>query len=352
MCWSRPSSSPAAVPTATAAARYLQLVPGPLTRPVARTAGRVLFVVHGQLRPLAPGRRAVARQQRPGRLGRSTQPAGRPTPGAIAALPARSPPADAPASRPCHISDVWQDGDLIITVCDLAREELGRQAAATGLSRTWSRPGSRQLRRGARRASPAGRVLHRARHRPADPGPFVPGLPPTAGQASAGQQDRAAADERRRASSCAGRCVADPDDLNLLACARPGWRCSVEDAGLDVQDPAAWGGDQGAQDGLAGGALAAGTRVDVDRMLHDRRRRSGRSGGRGGYPAGDLGRDRDEPEPGSRGERRNSRRVVSKVALPPRSRPGRSLVGKAACAGIGSTRARPRLGYGYGRAAY
>jgi hypothetical protein len=31
--------------------------------------------------------------------------------------------------RPCHIDDVRQDGDLVITVCDLAREELGRQAA-------------------------------------------------------------------------------------------------------------------------------------------------------------------------------------------------------------------------------
>ena len=31
--------------------------------------------------------------------------------------------------RPRHISDVRQDGDLVITVCDLAHEELGRQAA-------------------------------------------------------------------------------------------------------------------------------------------------------------------------------------------------------------------------------
>ena len=31
--------------------------------------------------------------------------------------------------RPCYVSDVWQDGDLVVTVCDLAREELGDLAA-------------------------------------------------------------------------------------------------------------------------------------------------------------------------------------------------------------------------------
>jgi hypothetical protein len=31
--------------------------------------------------------------------------------------------------RPRHIGDVRQHGDLVITVCDLAHEELGRQAA-------------------------------------------------------------------------------------------------------------------------------------------------------------------------------------------------------------------------------
>jgi protein-tyrosine-phosphatase len=56
-----------------------------------------------------------------------TKPAARIDPGAIAAarrhrLPMRR-------LRPCHISDVRHDGDLIITVCDLAREELGGQAA-------------------------------------------------------------------------------------------------------------------------------------------------------------------------------------------------------------------------------
>jgi protein-tyrosine-phosphatase len=56
-----------------------------------------------------------------------TRPAARVEPGAIAAarrhhLPMRH-------LRPCHISDVRHDGDLIITVCDLAHEELGREAA-------------------------------------------------------------------------------------------------------------------------------------------------------------------------------------------------------------------------------
>ena len=34
-----------------------------------------------------------------------------------------------PQLRPRHISDVQDDGDLVVTVCDLAREELGHQAA-------------------------------------------------------------------------------------------------------------------------------------------------------------------------------------------------------------------------------
>jgi protein-tyrosine-phosphatase len=31
--------------------------------------------------------------------------------------------------RPCQIGDVRRDGDLVVTVCDLAREELGDLAA-------------------------------------------------------------------------------------------------------------------------------------------------------------------------------------------------------------------------------
>jgi ArsR family transcriptional regulator, arsenate/arsenite/antimonite-responsive transcriptional repressor / arsenate reductase (thioredoxin) len=42
--------------------------------------------------------------------------------------------------RPCHVSDVRQDGNLVITVCDMAREELGAGRRCTGPSRTRSRP--------------------------------------------------------------------------------------------------------------------------------------------------------------------------------------------------------------------
>src|SRR4029077_18282437 len=56
-----------------------------------------------------------------------THPAAHIEPGALAAarrhrLPMRR-------MRPRHISDVQHDDDLVITVCDLAHEELGRQPA-------------------------------------------------------------------------------------------------------------------------------------------------------------------------------------------------------------------------------
>jgi ArsR family transcriptional regulator, arsenate/arsenite/antimonite-responsive transcriptional repressor / arsenate reductase (thioredoxin) len=109
---------------------YLQLIPGALeslTRPAARTAGRVLFVCTANS---ARSHLAAALWRRASTVpaaSAGTQPAARVEPGAIAAarrhrLPMRR-------LRPCHISDVRQDGDLIITVCDLAHEELGRQAA-------------------------------------------------------------------------------------------------------------------------------------------------------------------------------------------------------------------------------
>ena len=108
---------------------YLQLVPGvleSLTRPAARTAGRVLFVCTANS---ARSHLAAALWRRASTVpaaSAGTKPAARVDPGAIAAarrhrLPMRR-------LRPRHISDVRQDGDLIITVCDLAREELGRQA--------------------------------------------------------------------------------------------------------------------------------------------------------------------------------------------------------------------------------
>jgi ArsR family transcriptional regulator, arsenate/arsenite/antimonite-responsive transcriptional repressor / arsenate reductase (thioredoxin) len=109
---------------------YLQLIPGALetlTRPAARTARRVLFVCTANS---ARSHLAAALWRHTSDLpaaSAGTHPADRIEPGAIAAakrhrLPMRR-------LRPRHISDVQQDGDLVITVCDLAHEELGRQAA-------------------------------------------------------------------------------------------------------------------------------------------------------------------------------------------------------------------------------
>ncbi len=109
---------------------YLQLIPGALetlTRPAARTAERVLFVCTANS---ARSHLAAALWRRASTLpaaSAGTHPGPRIEPGAIAAarrhrLPLRR-------LRPRHISDIRHDGDLVITVCDLAHEELGRQAA-------------------------------------------------------------------------------------------------------------------------------------------------------------------------------------------------------------------------------
>jgi protein-tyrosine-phosphatase len=44
-----------------------------------------------------------------------------------------------PQLRPRHISQVQDEGDLVVTVCDLAREEFGGQGRSTGPSLTRSR---------------------------------------------------------------------------------------------------------------------------------------------------------------------------------------------------------------------
>jgi len=109
---------------------YLQLIPGALdslTRPAARTARRVLFVCTANS---ARSHLAAALWRRASTLpaaSAGTHPAAHVEPGALAAarrhrLPMRR-------MRPRHISDVQHDDDLVITVCDLAHEELGRQAA-------------------------------------------------------------------------------------------------------------------------------------------------------------------------------------------------------------------------------
>ena len=115
---------------------YLQLVPGALeslTRPAPRVAGRVLFVCTANS---ARSHLAAALWRRASTLpaaSAGTHPAARIEPGAIAAarrhrLPMRR-------LRPRHIGDVRRDGDLVITVCDLAHEEL-----AEALAVHWSIP--------------------------------------------------------------------------------------------------------------------------------------------------------------------------------------------------------------------
>jgi len=104
---------------------YLQLVPGTLDSlapPTARAALRVLFVCTANS---ARSHLAAALWRRASpvpAVSAGTHPAEAIDPGAIAAaqrhhLPMRR-------LRPRHIGDVRQNGDLVITVCDLAHEEL------------------------------------------------------------------------------------------------------------------------------------------------------------------------------------------------------------------------------------
>jgi protein-tyrosine-phosphatase len=109
---------------------YLRLVPGSLdslaARP-ARSARRVLFVCTANS---ARSHLAAALWRRASTVpaaSAGTRPAGAIAPGAIDAAARRRLPL--PRLRPRHVSDVRHDGDLIVTVCDLAHEELGAQAA-------------------------------------------------------------------------------------------------------------------------------------------------------------------------------------------------------------------------------
>jgi len=115
---------------------YLQLIPGaldPLAAPLARAAPRVLFVctANSARSHLA----AALWRQASGvpAVSAGTRPAAAIDPGAIAAAGRHRLPL--PRLRPRHISDVRHDGDLVITVCDLAHEEL---AGATAVH--WSIP--------------------------------------------------------------------------------------------------------------------------------------------------------------------------------------------------------------------
>jgi ArsR family transcriptional regulator, arsenate/arsenite/antimonite-responsive transcriptional repressor / arsenate reductase (thioredoxin) len=109
---------------------YVQLVPGALdslSHPPVRNAPRVLFVCTANS---ARSHLAAALWRRASKVpaaSAGTHPAAAIAPGAIAAaarhhLPLRR-------QRPRHISRVRQDGDLVVTVCDRAREQLGPLAA-------------------------------------------------------------------------------------------------------------------------------------------------------------------------------------------------------------------------------
>jgi ArsR family transcriptional regulator, arsenate/arsenite/antimonite-responsive transcriptional repressor / arsenate reductase (thioredoxin) len=109
---------------------YLQLVPGALDSlapPAARAALRVLFVCTANS---ARSHLAAALWRRASHVpavSAGTHPAATIDPGAIGAAQRHRLPL--PRLRPRHISDVRQQGDLVITVCDLAHEELSEAAA-------------------------------------------------------------------------------------------------------------------------------------------------------------------------------------------------------------------------------
>jgi ArsR family transcriptional regulator, arsenate/arsenite/antimonite-responsive transcriptional repressor / arsenate reductase (thioredoxin) len=105
---------------------YLRLVPGALevlAGPPERTARRVLFVCTANS---ARSHLAAALWRRASpvpAVSAGTHPAAAIDPGAIAAAQRHQLPL--PRLRPRHISDIKQDGDLVVTVCDLAHEEIG-----------------------------------------------------------------------------------------------------------------------------------------------------------------------------------------------------------------------------------
>jgi protein-tyrosine-phosphatase len=109
---------------------YLQLIPGALdslAAPTARAALRVLFVCTANS---ARSHLAAALWRQASTVpavSAGTHPAGSIDPGAIAAAGRHRLPL--PRLRPRHISEVRNHGDLVVTVCDLAHEELGEAAA-------------------------------------------------------------------------------------------------------------------------------------------------------------------------------------------------------------------------------
>ncbi len=104
---------------------YLRLIPGTLeslTGPAARTAPRVLFVCTANS---ARSHLAAALWRQASHVpaaSAGTHPAAAIDPGAIATAARHLLPL--PRRRPRHIAEVQHDGDLVVTVCDLAYEEL------------------------------------------------------------------------------------------------------------------------------------------------------------------------------------------------------------------------------------
>jgi ArsR family transcriptional regulator, arsenate/arsenite/antimonite-responsive transcriptional repressor / arsenate reductase (thioredoxin) len=105
---------------------YLQLVPGTLASlagPPTRAARRVLFVCTANS---ARSHLAAALWRQASSIpaeSAGTHPAAAIAPGAIDVAARHHLPL--PRQQPRHITGVQHDGDLVITVCDLAHEELG-----------------------------------------------------------------------------------------------------------------------------------------------------------------------------------------------------------------------------------
>jgi ArsR family transcriptional regulator, arsenate/arsenite/antimonite-responsive transcriptional repressor / arsenate reductase (thioredoxin) len=108
---------------------YLRLEPGGLDLPggpVLPPARRLLFVCTANS---ARSHLAAALWRRASKVpaaSAGTHPAEAIAPGAIAAAQRNHVPL--PRLRPRYVSDVRHDGDLVVTVCDLAHEELGETA--------------------------------------------------------------------------------------------------------------------------------------------------------------------------------------------------------------------------------
>ena len=109
---------------------YLRLIPGSLGQlagPQARSARRLLFVCTANS---ARSHLAAALWRQASSVpaaSAGTSPAAAVDPRAIGAAGRRRLPL--PRLRPRHLSDVRHDGDLIVTVCDRAHEELAALAA-------------------------------------------------------------------------------------------------------------------------------------------------------------------------------------------------------------------------------